>query len=1328
MRDFVQRIVEKLNVDEGNDRVAVVQYSREPEAQFYLITHSRKDEVRDAIRNLRHKGGRPLNTGAALQFVRDNVFTCFLWEQARGRCSSDPDCVERGKVQRQCRYAGFGFEGPRGLDLWNWNEKLRRQGTAEDFIRAHSEHLAVCNGSKLMIPVFSCEFFAVDRGIPRRDVVFLLDGSDGTSSGFPAMRDFAQRIVEKLNVDEGNDRVAVVQYSREPEAQFYLNTHSRREAVRDAIRTLRHKGGRPLNTGAALQFVRDNVFTASSGSRRVEGVPQILVLLNGGRSNDNVDTPASALKGLGILTIGIGTRNSDTRELQKISHDPNYALSVPEFSDLPNIQQQLVSSMSTILAKATPITPTVKDVVFLLDGSDGTRSGFPAMRDFVQRIVEKLNVDEGNDRVAVVQYSREPEAQFYLITHSRKDEVRDAIRTLRHKGGRPLNTGAALQFVRDNVFTASSGSRRVEGVPQILIVLSGGRSNDNVDTPASALRDLGVLTFGIGTRNSDARELQKISYEPSYAQSVSEFSDLPSIEQQLVSSVDVVVTRVSPEPPTVIGTAKDVVFLLDGSDGTRSGFPAMRDFVQRIVEKLKYEALDDIRTLRHKGGRPLNTGAALQFVRDNVFTASSGSRRLEGVPQILVLLNGGRSNDNVDTPASALKGLGILTIGIGTRNSDTRELQKISHDPNYALSVPEFSDLPNIQQQLVSSMSTILAKATPITPTVVGKNKDVVFLLDGSDGTRSGFPAMRDFVQRIVEKLNVDEGNDRVAVVQYSREPEAQFYLITHSRKDEVRDAIRNLRHKGGRPLNTGAALQFVRDNVFTASSGSRRVEGVPQILIVLSGGRSNDNVDTPASALRDLGVLTFGIGTRNSDARELQKISYEPSYAQSVSEFSDLPSIEQHTILAKATPITPTVVGKNAMCAKDVVFLLDGSDGTRSGFPAMRDFVQRIVEKLNVDEGNDRVAVVQYSREPEAQFYLITHSRKDEVRDAIRNLRHKGGRPLNTGAALQFVRDNVFTASSGSRRVEGVPQILIVLSGGRSNDNVDTPASALRDLGVLTFGIGTRNSDARELQKISYEPSYAQSVSEFSDLPSIEQQLVSSVDVVVTRVSPEPPTVIGTAKLFSTPCRVIKRDVVFLLDGSDGTSSGFAAMRDFAQRIVEKLSVDEGKDRVAVVQYSREPEAQFYLNTHSRKDEALDDIRTLRHKGGRPLNTGAALQFVRDNVFTASSGSRRLEGVPQILVLLNGGRSNDNVDTPASALKGLGILTIGIGTRNSDTRELQKISHDPNYALSVPEFSDLPNIQQQLVSSMSTILAKATPITPTVVGKNAMCAAKFSL
>lgn len=177
-------------------------------------------------------------------------------------------------------------------------------------------------------------------------------------------------------------------------------------------------------------------------------------------------------------------------------------------------------------------------------------------------------------------------------------------------------------------------------------------------------------------------------------------------------------------------------------------------------------------------------------------------------------------------------------------------------------------------------------------------------------------------------------------------------------------------------------------------------------------------------------------------------------------------------------------------MAGRDVVFLLDGSDGTRSSFPAMRDFVERMVERLNVSEKSDHVSVVQYSRDPEAHFYLNTYSRKEDVLDTLRGLRHKGGRPLNTGAALQYVRDNVFTASSGSRLVEGVPQLLILLSGGKSFDNVDTPASSLKELGVLIFAIGSRSSDSRELQKISHEPSYALSVGDFTDLSTLQQKL----------------------------------------------------------------------------------------------------------------------------------------------------------------------------------------------------------------------------------------------
>ncbi|MGL4876533.1 VWA domain-containing protein, partial [Paraclostridium dentum] len=121
----------------------------------------------------------------------------------------------------------------------------------------------------------------------------------------------------------------------------------------------------------------------------------------------------------------------------------------------------------------------------------------------------------------------------------------------------------------------------------------------------------------------------------------------------------------------------------------------------------------------------------------------------------------------------------------------------------------------------------------------------------------------------------------------------------------------------------------------------------------------------------------------------------------------------------------------------------------------------------------------------------------------------------------------------------------------------------------------------------------------------------------------------------------------------------------------------------------------------------------------GRPLNTGAALQYLRDNVFTASAGSRHLDRVPQVLILLSGGRSSDSVDAPASALKQMGVQIFAIGSRSSDLNELQKISHDPSSTLSVSEFTELPSVQEQLSSVMSKVLVRDTPITPTVPGKN---------
>lgn len=201
--------------------------------------------------------------------------------------------------------------------------------------------------------------------------------------------------------------------------------------------------------------------------------------------------------------------------------------------------------------------PNKQDVVFLIDGSYDSRSGFEGIRGFIEKIVESLNLDDNRDQVAVVQFSRDATVNFYLNSYSSKNDVLSSIRTMRHKLGRPLNVGKALEFVRDNVFAASVGGRRAESVPQYLYVFSGGRSEDDVRGPARSLSENGIRTLSIGTKNAHALEMQTISFTPAHYFYVTSFDTLQSIHP----SVEAVLrgAHETTEFPTVIGKQQKLI-------------------------------------------------------------------------------------------------------------------------------------------------------------------------------------------------------------------------------------------------------------------------------------------------------------------------------------------------------------------------------------------------------------------------------------------------------------------------------------------------------------------------------------------------------------------------------------------------------------------------------------------------------------------------------------------------------------------------------------------------------------------------------------------------
>lgn len=180
-------------------------------------------------------------------------------------------------------------------------------------------------------------------------------------------------------------------------------------------------------------------------------------------------------------------------------------------------------------------------------------------------------------------------------------------------------------------------------------------------------------------------------------------------------------------------------------------------------------------------------------------------------------------------------------------------------------------------------------------------------------------------------------------------------------------------------------------------------------------------------------------------------------------------------------------------------MFLIDGTTAVQREFPSIREMIRRVVEKLDVGLDKVRISVVQYSDDPKLEFLLNEFSTKDEVRQAVTRLRSRGGNSLNTGRALEWVYRNIYQRSAGSRVEEGVPQFLILVTGGKSTDDVSTAADQLKRNQVAPLAIGSRNADPDELRQISLKPELVYTVDSFQQLPRVESQLIDSVKTIST-------------------------------------------------------------------------------------------------------------------------------------------------------------------------------------------------------------------------------------
>nr|XP_020724551.1 collagen alpha-3(VI) chain isoform X2 [Odocoileus virginianus texanus] len=1368
VREFLYDVIESLAVGDNDFRFALVQFNGNPHTEFLFNTYRSKQEVLSHVSNMSYIGGSN-QTGKGLAYVMQNHLT----EAAGSRAS---DGVPQVIVVLTHGHSEDGLALP-SAELKSADVNVFAIGV-EDADEGALKEIA---SEPLNMHVFNLENFTSLHDIvgnlvacvhssmtPERaggtetpkditaqdsaDIIFLIDGSNNTGSvNFAVILDFLVNLLERLSIGTQQIRVGVVQYSDEPRTMFSLNSYSTKAQVLDAVKALGFIGGELANVGLALDFVVENHFTRAGGSRVEEGVPQVLVLISAGPSSDEIRDGVVALKQASVFSFGLGAQAASKAELQHIATNDNLVFIVPEFRSLGDVQEQLlpyivgVAQRHIVLQPPTIVTQVIevnkRDIVFLVDGSSKLGlTNFNAIRDFIAKVIQRLEIRQDLIQVAVAQYADTVRPEFYFNTYPSKREVINAVRKMKPLDGSALYTGSALDFVRNNLFTEAAGYRAAEGVPKLLVLVTGGKSLDAVSQPAQELKRSGILAFAVGNKVADQAELEEIAFDSSLVFTATEFRPAP-LQGVLPGLLGPLRTLTG----TTEESKRDILFLFDGSANLMGQFTAARDFLYKVIDELdvkpdgtriavaqysddvkvesrfdqhqnKPEILNLVKRMKLKTGKALNLGYALDYAQRYIFVKATGSRIEDGVLQFLVLLVAGKSSDRVDSPALNLKQSGVVPFILQAKNADPAELELIVPSPAFILAAESLPKIGDLQPQIVNLLKSVQNGA----PAPVSVEKDVVFLIDGSEGVRSGFPLLKEFVQRVVESLDVGPDRVRVAVVQYSDRTRPEFYLNSYMDQQSVVGAIRGLALLGGPTPNTGAALEFVLRNILVGSAGSRIAEGVPQLLIVLTADRSGDDVRGPSVVLRRGGAVPIGIGIGNADITEMQTISFVPDFAVAIPTFRQLGTIQQviservtqlsreelSKLQASVIPMTtPVVSGK-----RDVVFLIDGSQSAGPEFQYIRTLIERLVDYLDVGFDTTRVAVIQFSDDPRVEFLLNVHSSKDEVQNAVRRLRPKGGRQINVGGALEYVARNIFKRPLGSRIEEGVPQFLVLISSGKSDDEVDDAAVELKQFGVAPLTIA-RNVDQEELVKISLSPEYVFSVNTFRELPSLEQKLLTPI---TTLTAEQIQQLLASTRYPPPAVESDAADIVFLIDSSDGVKpDGIAHIRDFVIRIVRRLNVGPNKVRIGVLQFSNDVFPEFQLKTYKSQASVLDAIRRLRFKGGSPLNTGKALEFVARNYFVKSAGSRIEDGVPQHLVLFLGGKSQDDISRYSQVIKSAGIASLGIGDRNIDRTELQTITSDPRLVFTVREFRDLPNIEERIMNSFGS--SGVTPAPPGV-------------
>uniref|UniRef100_A0A286XTB4 Collagen type VI alpha 6 chain n=2 Tax=Cavia porcellus TaxID=10141 RepID=A0A286XTB4_CAVPO len=1127
---FINKVISSLPIEASKYRVALAQYSDTLHSEFHLNTfRSRNPMLNHLKKNFGFIGG-PLKIGKALQEAHKTYFSA----PTNGRdktqfppilvvlasAESEDDVEEASNALRKdgVKIISVGMqeaseENLKAMATSQFHFNLRTARDLSTFSQNMTQIIKdVTKHREVTVNDIRVE---VCQGPSVADLVFLLDVSvNGSQENFDYLKAFLEESVSALDIKESCMRVGLVTYSNETKVISSLSVGTNKSEVLQQIQSLSPQAGQAY-TGAAIRKVRKEVFTPQHGSRKNQGVPQIVVLVTHRASEDNVTKAAVNLRRQGVTIFTMGVDKASTAQLEKIASHPaeQYVSMLGSFTELAahnvtflkKLRNQITRTVS-VLAERTEslksgcVDTEEADIYLLIDGSGSTQvTDFHEVKNFLSEVVGMFNIAPHKVRVGAVQYADGWDLEFEINKYSNKHDLGKAIENIRQMGGN-TNTGAALNFTLGLLQRAKK--ERGNKVPCHLVVLTNGASKDSVLEPAFRLREENIRVYAIGVKEANHTQLREIAGEEKRVYYVHDFDALKDIRNQVVQEI------------CTEGACKDmkadIMFLVDssGSIGPEN-FSKMKMFMKNLVSKSqigadrvqigvvqfsdvnkeefslnRFRSQSDISNaidrMAHIGETTL-TGSALTFV-SQYFSPAKGAR--PNVRKFLILITDGEAQDIVKDPADALRQEGIIIYSVGVFGSNVTQLEEISGKREMVFYVENFDILKHIEDDLVFGICSPHEECKRI------EVLDVVFVIDSSGSIDyDEYNIMKDFMIGLVKKADVGKNQVRFGAMKYADDPEVLFYLDDLGTKLEVISALQGDQPMGGNTY-TAEALAFA-DHMFTEARGSRLHKGVPQVLIVITDGESHDaeKLNATSQALREKGILVLAVGIAGANPVELLAMAGSSDKYYFVETFGGLKGIFSDVSASVCNTSKVDCDIKNV----DLVFLMDGSNSIHpSDFKKMKEFLASVVQDFDVSLKTVRIGAAQFSDSYRPEFSLGAFAGEKEISFQIENIQQIFGY-THLGAALQKV-SQYFQPDMGSRINTGTPQVLLVLTDGRSQDEVAQAAEELRHKGVDIYSVGIGDVDDQQLIQITGTADKKLTVHNFDELKKVKKRIVRHI------------------------------------------------------------------------------------------------------------------------------------------------------------------------------------------------------------------------------------------